>query len=71
MGAAVQCFYVGDAPSDGRAARAAGMRAVGVSWGSHSGAQWRANFDIVADTVPQLRAALLMPTTPAQVARSL
>ena len=69
-GCSAQCFYVGDAPSDGRAARAAGMRAVGVSWGSHSGKEWRENFDVVADTLPQLRAALLMPTTPPQVARS-
>ncbi|CAM9857970.1 unnamed protein product, partial [Heterosigma akashiwo] len=28
-----ECVYVGDSPSDGRAARAAGMAAVGVAWG--------------------------------------
>jgi len=30
-----QCVYVGDSPSDGRAACAAGMRSVGVGYGSH------------------------------------
>lgn len=30
-----QCIYVGDSPSDGHAAAAAGMPSVGVTWGSH------------------------------------
>ena len=30
------CVYIGDSPSDGKAALAAGMSFVGVSWGSHS-----------------------------------
>ena len=30
-----RCVYVGDSPSDGIAARAAGMMSVGVAWGAH------------------------------------
>jgi phosphoglycolate phosphatase len=30
-----QCVYVGDSPSDGQAAEAAGMPSIGVTWGSH------------------------------------
>ena len=30
-----QCIYVGDSPSDGQAAKNAGMPSVGVTWGSH------------------------------------
>jgi phosphoglycolate phosphatase len=29
------CVYVGDSPTDGQAATAAGMPSVGVTWGSH------------------------------------
>ena len=36
MIAPAECVYVGDSPSDGQAAQAAGMHAVGVTWGSHS-----------------------------------
>mmetsp|Transcript_33855 Transcript_33855/g.46873 ORF Transcript_33855/g.46873 Transcript_33855/m.46873 type:complete len:323 (+) Transcript_33855:505-1473(+) len=53
-----QCVYVGDAPSDGQAAKAAGMLALGVTWGSHGGEAWRANFETVCDDASQLRAAL-------------
>lgn len=31
-----ECVYIGDSPSDGKAAEAAGMSFIGVSWGSHS-----------------------------------
>ena len=31
-----ECVYVGDSPSDGLAAKNAGMLAIGVLWGSHS-----------------------------------
>lgn len=31
-----QCIYIGDSPTDGQAATAAGMRSIGVTWGSHS-----------------------------------
>ena len=30
-----ECIYIGDSPSDGQAATAAGMVSVGVTWGSH------------------------------------
>lgn len=52
--------YVGDAPSDGAAARAAGCVAVGCNWGSHDlrKAENERNFDVVFDTVRELEAAL-------------
>ena len=52
--------YIGDAPSDGAAARAAGCVAVGVNWGSHDlrDAAHAENFDVVFDTVDELAAAL-------------
>jgi len=31
-----ECVYIGDSPSDGGAAWSAGMRFIGVTWGSHS-----------------------------------
>jgi phosphoglycolate phosphatase-like HAD superfamily hydrolase len=52
--------YVGDAPSDGAAAKSAGMLAVGVNWGSHDlreEANAR-NFHVVFDTVEELAASL-------------
>jgi phosphoglycolate phosphatase-like HAD superfamily hydrolase len=52
--------YVGDAPSDGVAAKSAGMLAVGVNWGSHDlreEANAR-NFHVVFDTVEELAASL-------------
>ena len=52
------CAYVGDAPTDGEAARAAGMRAIGVSWGAHAREKVAPAFDVVCDDVPELRAAL-------------
>ena len=55
------CAYVGDAPSDGAAAKAAGMRAIGVSWGAHPRAtldSCEPPFDVVCDSVDELRAAL-------------
>lgn len=54
-----QCVYVGDSPSDGAAAAAAGMRSVGVSYGSHSLAAITGQFDEIAHTPAELEAALL------------
>ena len=55
-----ECIYVGDSPSDGVAAKAAGMGAIGVLWGSHSEERVReAPFDHVCSTVKELQA--LMP----------
>lgn len=33
---AARCVYVGDSPTDGLAAEAAGMSAIGVTWGAHT-----------------------------------
>jgi len=49
--------YVGDAPSDGKAAKAAGcLFSVGVNWGSHdlSDASNKSHFDIVCETREEL-----------------
>lgn len=48
------CIYVGDSPTDGQAARAAGMESVGVTWGSHSVEKVMRNFDYVAHNVKEL-----------------
>ena len=52
--------YVGDSPSDGKAARAAGCKSVGVAWGSHPVENLAPQFDIIvhtpAGTPPLLRA---------------
>ena len=53
------CVYIGDSPSDGLAAKAAGMGAIGVTWGSHSEESLRnAPFDHYCSTVDELRALL-------------
>ena len=55
------CVYVGDSPSDGAAARAAGMMSVGCAWGAHDETELRrgACFDVIVRTVAELREALL------------
>mmetsp|Transcript_34663 Transcript_34663/g.68393 ORF Transcript_34663/g.68393 Transcript_34663/m.68393 type:complete len:299 (-) Transcript_34663:6-902(-) len=53
-----ECAYIGDAPTDGRAARQAGMRAIGVAWGSSAASTLEAECDEVVETVDQLLAAL-------------
>lgn len=55
-----ECIYVGDSPSDGAAAKAAGMGAIGVLWGSHPEEKLRqAPFDHLCRSVEELQA--LMP----------
>lgn len=55
-----ECIYIGDSPSDAAAAKAAGMGAVGVLWGSHAEEKVRAApFDHVCRSVEELKA--LMP----------
>jgi phosphoglycolate phosphatase-like HAD superfamily hydrolase len=56
-----RCVYVGDSPSDGIAARAAGMMSVGVAWGAHDGDALAAEgrFDAVALDARELRRLLL------------
>ena len=55
------CVNVGDSPSDGAAARAAGMMALGCAWGAHEGDELRrgGGFDRVVATVAELRQTLL------------
>ena len=51
-------WYVGDSPSDGDAARAAGCGAIGVAWGAHSAERNAPHFDAVASTMEELAALL-------------
>ena len=46
--------YVGDSPSDGQAARNAGMRSVGVLWGANPESKLAGEFDVLVDDVPAL-----------------
>lgn len=50
--------YVGDAPSDGKAAKNAGMRSIGVTWGANSAATLEPSFDVLVDDVGGLTRAL-------------
>lgn len=50
--------YVGDAPTDGQAAAAAGLRSVGVTWGSYATALMLPHFDQMVDTVDDLEILL-------------
>jgi phosphoglycolate phosphatase len=47
--------YVGDSRTDLQTARAANIRAIGVSWGAHARHELEAlEFDAIVDTPPQL-----------------
>lgn len=50
-----QCVYIGDSPSDGLAATAAGMHSIGVTWGSHAVETVIPAFAHTAHTVDELR----------------
>jgi len=50
--------YIGDSPSDGKAARAAGMKSVGVLWGACAESALAGNFDVLVQDVPELIKAL-------------
>jgi pyrophosphatase PpaX len=50
--------YVGDSPFDMQAARAAGMTAVGVTWGRIHGRESLRDADVVVDTAEELLGAL-------------
>lgn len=55
-----RCVYVGDSPSDAVAAKASGMLAVGVLWGSHPLASLeKAPFDYLCKDVKELKQLLL------------
>jgi pyrophosphatase PpaX len=53
-----EAAYVGDSPFDMQAARAAGMRAIGVSWGGIHGRDALGSADEIADTPEELLAVL-------------
>jgi len=50
--------YVGDSPSDGQAAKAAGMQSIGVLWGANAEAALSGHFDALAADVPSLISTL-------------
>lgn len=50
--------YVGDSPYDMQAAKAAGLYAVGVTWGRIHGREALSDADVVVDTAEELYAAL-------------
>ena len=50
--------YVGDSPYDMRAANAAGMTAIGVTWGKIHDREALSDADVVVDTPEELLAAL-------------
>jgi phosphoglycolate phosphatase-like HAD superfamily hydrolase len=57
------CVYIGDSPSDGQAAHAAGMPTIGVTWGSHDEASLRkggAPFSYLCHSIQELQQ--LLPT---------
>jgi pyrophosphatase PpaX len=59
LGAAVEdAAYVGDSPFDMKAARAAGLYAVGVTWGRIHGREALADADVIVGAAEELPAAL-------------
>ena len=56
--AAGDAAYVGDSPYDMQAAKAAGLYAVGVTWGGIHGREALSDADAVVDTTEDLHAAL-------------
>lgn len=53
------CMYIGDSPTDGLAARNAGMNSIGVGWGANAKSELIESFDIVVDTVEELKNLLI------------
>mmetsp|Transcript_7278 Transcript_7278/g.15927 ORF Transcript_7278/g.15927 Transcript_7278/m.15927 type:complete len:258 (+) Transcript_7278:144-917(+) len=49
------CVYIGDSPTDGMAAAAAGMRSIGVTWGSHPIHTITPAFTHTAHSMPELQ----------------
>jgi phosphoglycolate phosphatase-like HAD superfamily hydrolase len=54
-----ECVYVGDSPSDGLAAKAAGMQSIGVTWGSHPITTVKPAFTVTVESVSELKNTLL------------
>lgn len=53
-----QCVYIGDSPSDGLAAEAAGMPGIGVTWGAHGEEKLAPHFTHICRTVDELMSLL-------------
>ena len=53
-----QCVYIGDSPSDGQAAKAAGMPGIGVTWGAHAEAKLAPHFSQICRSVDELASLL-------------
>jgi len=54
-----RCVYIGDSPIDAVAAKNAGMKSIGVLWGSHSETNLRdAPFSTLCQSVDELRSVL-------------
>ena len=56
--------YVGDSPSDGKAAAAAGMKSIGVLWGANPKEKLEGHFETLVQDVPALIVALREALTP-------
>lgn len=54
-----RCVYIGDSPSDGAAAKAAGMHSIGVTWGSHAASKVQVAFAVTVSTVKELEEEIL------------
>jgi HAD superfamily hydrolase (TIGR01509 family) len=54
-----RCVYIGDSPSDGEAAKAAGMSSIAVGWGAHPMDRLSPSFDATANSVDQLMNLLI------------
>lgn len=52
-------IYIGDSPSDGQAATAAGMQSIGVTWGSHSIDKIKPAFTYIAYTINELNSYII------------
>jgi phosphoglycolate phosphatase-like HAD superfamily hydrolase len=52
------CVYVGDSPTDGIAAKRAGMKSVGVTWGSHIAESVEPNFTLTVHSIEELQVVL-------------
>eukprot|EP00929_Paragymnodinium_shiwhaense_P124156 TRINITY_DN9917_c0_g1_i2.p4 TRINITY_DN9917_c0_g1~~TRINITY_DN9917_c0_g1_i2.p4 ORF type:complete len:115 (+),score=34.53 TRINITY_DN9917_c0_g1_i2:591-935(+) len=57
------CVYIGDAPTDGKAARNANMHGIGVLWGSHDNTQVKENADEVVETAEELLQRIAVAVT--------
>lgn len=52
------CIYIGDSPTDGMAASAAGIYSIGVSWGKNSFNDLKEYFDAVVSTTNELQSLI-------------